>query len=189
MRDHMVTVAAAVAVVMLWAGSAVGQEPSATVRTYQGASYKVADPSLEVFYTIGELKEKKEESKSQPGIVVTTSAAAGGGGEQPAGGEQEARLLRGHSRANEITVSRQGVETWIAWDQVRVIRFTRKPLTGTLLPPYIPYHRYSASLTLVSGQQVEADYVNLGAAIVRGAGQNGRVDIPWEEVEYILFDR
>jgi hypothetical protein len=36
---------------------------------------------------------------------------------------------------------------------------------------------------------VEADYVNMGGAIVRGTAPNGQVDIPWEEVEYIVFER
>lgn len=189
MRDRMVTAMTAAAIVLLLTGSAVGQESSATIRTHQGVAYKVADPSLEVFYTIGEPREKQDESKSQPGIVVTTSAAAGGAGEQPAAGEQEARLLRGHSQASEVTVSRQGVETRFAWDQIRAMRFARKPVAVPSLPPYIPYYRYSVTVSLVSGQQVDADYVNLGPAIVRGLTENGRVDIPWEDVEYIVFDR
>ena len=190
MRDHMVSLAAAVAVVMVLVGSAVGQESSATIRTHQGVSYKVADPSLEVFYTIGEPAEKPAETGTQFGsmINISTSANASTGAEPsgPAGGE--ARLLRGHSRASEFAVWRQGVETRIALDQVRAIRFVRTPLAAAL-PPYIPHYRYSASVSMVTGQQVEADYVNLGAMIVRGVGQNGRVDVPWEEVESIAFER
>jgi hypothetical protein len=191
MRDHMVAVGVAVAVVMLSASSAVGQESSATIRTYQGVSYKVADPSLEVFYTIGEPKEKPAEIGTQFGsmINISTSATSSTGGEPPSPAGTEERLLRGHSRANDLVMSRKGVETRIALDQIRTIRFTRKPVARTALPTYIPHYRYSASVIMVTGQQVEADYVNLGATIVRGVGENGRVDVPWEEVEHIIFDR
>ena len=190
MRDHMVAVGAALAVVMLLVGSAVGQEPSATIRTYQGVSYKVADASLEVFYTIGEPSEKPAESGTQFGsmINISTNATASAGGEPSAPAGNGARLLRGHSRASDFAVWRQGVETRIALDQVRAIRFVRTPLAAAL-PPYIPHYRYSASVSMVTGQQVEADYVNFGAMIVRGVGQNGRVDVPWEEVESIAFER
>lgn len=192
MRGHMVTAVAALVVVMLFVGSAVGQESSATIRTYQGLSYKVTDPSLEVFFTIGEPKEKKEEAKLPTSISISTSASAtGGGGEQPVAGEQEARVLRGHSRASEITVSRQGVETRIALDQIRSLQFARKPVTASGLqpPPYVPYYRYSVSVSLVSGEKLEADYVNLGGVIVRGTAPSGRVGMPWEEVESIVFER
>ena len=190
MRDHVVAVGAALAVVMLLVGSAVAQESSAIIRTYQGVSYKVADASLEVFYTIGEPSEKPVETGTQFGsmINISTNATATAGGEPSAPAGNGARLLRGHSRASEFAMWRQGVETRIALDQVRAIRFVRTPLAAAL-PPYIPHYRYSASVSMVTGQQVEADYVNLGAMIVRGVGQNGRVDVPWEEVESIAFER
>jgi hypothetical protein len=76
-------------------------------------------------------------------------------------------------------------------DQIQAMRFTRMPVAvaGLQLPLYIPYYRYSVSLNLVSGEKLDADYVNLGATIVRGTAPNGRVDIPWEEIEQIIFDR
>jgi hypothetical protein len=185
----MVTAVAAVAIVTVLAAGAAAQESSATVRTYQGLTVKLADPSLEVFYTIGEPKERKEESRFQPGIVVTTNAAAGGAAEQAAPSEQEPTLLRGHSQAADLAVWRQGVETRFAWDQVRAMRFARTPVTVASLPPYIPYYRYAVTVSLVDGQQVEADYVNLGATVMRGMAQNGRVAIPWQDVEYLVFDR
>jgi len=41
----------------------------------------------------------------------------------------------------------------------------------------------------VDGERVEADYVNLGTAMLRGTTPNGRVEIPWEEVEHVIFER
>jgi hypothetical protein len=83
------------------------------------------------------------------------------------------------------------VTTPIAWDQIRVLRFERQPVAveGLRLPPYIQHYKYSASVTLTSGEKVDAGAVNLGGTIVRGTGPTGRVDIPWQEVEYVLFDR
>lgn len=190
---------AAVATVLagLVAG-AVAQEPSATVRTHQGLSFKLTDPSLEVFYTIGEPKEKKEEML--PPIVSVTTALGGIGaaGEQAAGApapppglgaEKEEKLLRGHAQATGIMVSKEGVEYRIQWDRIRAMFFTRKPVNVVGLPSYVPLYRYGVSVTLVDGERVDADYVNLGGAILRGITPDGRVDIPWEEVQQVIFER
>ncbi len=188
-RVGVVTLAIAVAAI---GGGAVGQGPSATVRTYQGIAYRIGDPSLEVFYTIGEPEEKKEDLQNfAPTINVTTNTAAPGGAAPapPPGGEKEEKLLRGHSRATEITVSREGVESRIHWDRIRAMFFTRKPVAVVGLPPYVTHYRYGVSVTLMDGERVEADYVNLGSAMLRGTTPNGRVDIPWEEVQQVIFER
>ncbi len=198
MRSHMVAAGAALAVVMLLVGSAVAQESNATLRTYQGASYKLVDLSMEVFYTIGEPKgfaggATQGTAAQQFGTMITVAPSPGAapGGEQPtsAGPGEEKKLLRGHSQATDVTVSRSGVETRVGWDQVRAMRFARTPVIIGSLPPYVPYYRYTATVSLVNGQQVESDYVNLGAMVLRGTTQNGRVEIPWQEVEYLVFDR
>ena len=200
MRQHMVTVVAIAAVMVLLAGSALAQESSANIRTYQGVSTKVADPSLEVFYTIGEPKGMEGGGSQGSGsqsfgtmINVSSTSSAGAGGDQSAGGGagKEAALLRGHYQANYVTVSSQGVERRLAWDQIRAMRFTRKPVnvTGLQLPPYVPHYKYAVSVNLMSGEKVEADYVNLGATVVRGSTPGGQVEIPWGEIEHVIFDR
>jgi hypothetical protein len=201
MRRHKIVVAATTMVLVLLAGSALAQESSATIRTYQGVSTKVADPSLEVFYTIGEPKGTEGGSSQSSGyqsfgtmINVSSSSSAGTGGDQSAAGGgagKEAALLRGHYQANYVTVSSQGVEKRLAWDQIRAMRFTRKPVnvTGLQLPPYVPHYKYAVSVNLMSGEQVEADYVNLGATVVRGSTPGGQVEIPWGEIEHVTFDR
>ncbi len=196
MRGHIVTAVAAVAVVVFLVGNAPAQDVNATIRTYQGVSYKVTDPTLEVFYTVGEPKETTGQTIPS-GFQSATNlpsgmSVSGGGGEQPAAaGGKEEPLLRGHSQMGNLTVSSQGVETRIALDQIRTIRFARMPVSvpGLQLPPYIPYYRYSASVSLMSGEKVEADYVNLGETIIRGLVKGGRVDVPWEGVESIVFER
>jgi hypothetical protein len=201
MRQYMITAVAIVAVILSLAGSAPGQDINGTIRTYQGVSYNVADLSLEVLYTIGEPKSIGHNPSqvtglqpSGPLVSVTNMGGTPSGGEQPGGGgAAEERLLRGHSRTTEITVWRQGVETRIPLDQIRAMRFGRKPVTaagaGLRMPPYVPDYKYSASVILITGERVEADYVNLGATIVRGTAPNGQVEIPWGEVESIIFER
>src|SRR5574341_1055734 len=138
-----VTVGAAVAALV---GDPAAQEPSATVRTRQGPSYRVADPSLEVFYTIGEPKEKKEEGQ---GFQSTINVGVGGGGymggaggpagqaagppEAPGGpgAEKEEKLLRGHARATAISVWKEGAEIQIAWDPIRAMLFARSLVTSS----------------------------------------------------------
>ena len=201
MRQHKTTVAAITMVVVMLTGTALAQDTSATIRTYQGIAYKVADPSLEVFFTIGEPKGTEGSASQGSGgyqsfgtmINVSSTSSAGGGGDQSAGGgaAKDGGLLRGHYPANHITVSNQGVEKRIAWDQIRAMRFARKPVTiaGLQLPPYVPHYKYAVSVSLMSGEQMEADYVNLGATVVRGIMPGGRVEIPWGEIETIVFDR
>ncbi len=196
MRQLMVTAATTVAVVVLLVGSAPGQDINGTIRTYQGVSYRVAEPTLEMSYTIGEPKSighnPSQVSGVQSGSInITTVSGGPSGGEQPGGGAAEERLLRGHSRATEFAVWRHGIEGRIAWDEIRSMRFARNPVTvaGLRMPPYIPDFKYSVSVVLITGEQVEADYVNLGGAIVRGTMPTGRLEIPWQEVETIIFER
>ena len=194
---HLTIGAVVVAVALIcWTGNALSQESRATVRTYQGVSYKLADPSLEVFYTIGEPKEKKDEGLAQsfqPTIAIAATAGAPpSGGEQAASGDggagKEDKLLRGHSRATEIAIVKDGVETRVAWDRIRSLSFYRKAITTSGLPPYVPYYRYAASAVLLDGARVDGDYVNLGTTMLRGQTPTGRVDIPWEQVEQIVVD-
>ncbi len=198
MRQLMVTAAITVAVVVLLVGSAPGQDITGTIRTYQGISYRVAEPTLEMSYTIGEPKSighnPSQVTGGQSGSINITTMSGGGpsGGEQPGGGgAAEERLLRGHSRVTDFTVWRQGVEARIPLDQIRAMRFARNPVTVASLrmPPYIPDYKYSVSVVLITGERVEADYVNLGATIVRGTAPSGQVNIPWGEVESIIFER
>jgi hypothetical protein len=41
----------------------------------------------------------------------------------------------------------------------------------------------------VDGSTVEGDYVNLGTAILRGVTPEGRVDVPWLDIQTIRFTR
>jgi tetrahydrodipicolinate N-succinyltransferase len=53
-----------------------------------------------------------------------------------------------------------------------------------------PTHvRYAADIALTDGGRIAADYVNLGATILRGASVDGRIDIPWQDIEVLSFTR
>ena len=176
---------------------ASAQESIATVRTHQGATLRMGDPSLEVSYTIGELKDKNGESQGSQ-TITNFQMPAGGPGEQSAtgysaaggaAGEKAPPLLHGHARAGGMTASKDGVEIRVDWERIRAISFARTPAPSAGLPPYIPQYRYSASITLTNGERIDADYVNLGGTILKGTTPNGHVDIPWQDVAHIVFDR
>jgi hypothetical protein len=196
MRQGTLGIAMVLASVVVLVSSALAEESRATVRTRAGDSYEVSNPTLEVFHTLGEPKERRAEPTGLQSSITFTSSTPypSQQGDQPAGGEPGAdtgkeKLLRGHSRLTELVVWRQGVEIRIPWNRLRNIRLARQPVFDSGLPPYVPHYRYSASVSLVDGEQVEADYVNLGTALLRGSRTVGRIDIPWEEIEYVTFER
>ena len=39
------------------------------------------------------------------------------------------------------------------------------------------------------GSRIESEYVNLGALRLRGTTPQGRVDLPWQELESVRFER
>ncbi|MFQ5520232.1 MAG: peptidoglycan-associated lipoprotein Pal, partial [Candidatus Methylomirabilia bacterium] len=69
--------------------------------------------------------------------------------------------------------------------------FFRQPVEKSPLPPYVAatHFRHSATVVLVDGSSVEGDYVNLGTTVLRGMTPEGRVDIPWREIENVRFER
>lgn len=185
------------------AGAAAAQDVTADVRTWSGQSWRIAQPSLEVFYTIV--------SRAQEG-----SGGGGGGVAQVAGmtqlglgllgrqtvdpslitmnrlfGSQAPDTIQGHRQASEITLYREGVATQIPVASIATLTFTRQAVQDSSLPPYVAdtHVRSGATAVLADGTRVEADYVNLGTMIVRGMTPAGRVDIPWQNVQTLEFRR
>jgi peptidoglycan-associated lipoprotein len=50
------------------------------------------------------------------------------------------------------------------------------------------HFRYFATAELVDGSRVEGDYVSLGTTVLRGMTPQGRVDIPWQDIENVSFE-
>jgi len=189
------------------AGTAAAQDVTAAVRTWSGQSWQVTQPSLEVFYTI---VSKTQESTAGGGGGGGTSVGQFGSmstlglaglGRQYVDpslftlnrlfGAQAPDTIQGHRQAQEITVYRQGVATQIAVANIASVAFTRQLVQDSSLPPYFSHThvRSAANVTLIDGTRVDADYVNLGGMLMRGAIPGGRVDIPWQDIQTLEFRR
>jgi hypothetical protein len=204
---------------VLGPASGLAQEVTAEVRTWSGQSYKVSEPTFEVFYTI---------------VPPVTAALGGGGGYAPGtaaapgapavtGGETQlaqptatigvgtvgfqagtsmqaaaGTLLptgpaskQGRRQQEFLTMFRSGVEFHVPVANLRNLTFLRQPVNRSPLPPYASrtHFRHAAIAVLVDGSKVEADYANLGTAILRGVLPEGTVDIPWDDIESVTFLR
>jgi len=185
------------------AGSAAAQDVTATVRTWNGQSWQIAQPSLEVFYTI--VSRSQEGTSGGGGSVGQVSGMANLGlgllGRQTADpslitlnrlfGSQAPDTIQGHRQAQEITVYRGGVATQIAVASIATLAFARQPIQDSSLPPYIAntHVRSTAIVLLTDGTRVEADYVNLGGMLIRGTIPGGRIDSPWQDTQTVEFRR
>ena len=185
------------------ASSAAAQDVTAAVRTWSGQSWQIAQPSLEVFYTI---VSKSQEAQGGGGTGVgqlggMTNLGLGVLGRQAVDpslftlnrlfGSQAPDTIQGHRQAQEITVYRGGVATQIAVASIATLAFARQPVQDSSLPPYIAntHVRSSATVLLTDGTRVEADYVNLGGMLLRGTIPGGRIDIPWQDIQTVEFRR
>lgn len=180
---------------------AVAQDVTAEVRTWTGQSLRLDQPSLEVYYTIVPGKEKEGGAPATP-VGGAPGAATGGGGTAgvtlsgtaKALGtflDQGSESMQGHRQARTLTLRRGSVETRVPVGSIASLAFTRQPVKNTTLPPHVAgtHFRYGATVVLTDGSRLEGDYVNLGTTLLRGTTPQGRVDIPWEEIETIRFQR
>jgi hypothetical protein len=181
-------------------GTAAAQDVTAAVRTWSGQSLQLSQPSLEVFYTI---VSKAQESAAGGGAV---GGRVGQGGLGALGtqyqdpslftlnrlfGSQAPDTIQGHRQAGDITVYRGGVATQSALERIASLAFTRQAVKDSSLPPYVAgtHTRSAATVVLTDGARVDADYVNLGAMLLRGTTPGGRVDIPWQDIQTVEFRR
>ena len=189
---------ALVACLALWATPSLAQDMSADVRTWSGQSWRLAQPSLEVFYTIPAPPKGGTDSYAapQPGTAGGSSSKSslsmtGSLGALESFFDSGPGPRQGHRQADYITLSRGGVETRLPIASVTSLTFTRQPVSGSPLPPYFVrrHIRYGATATLTDGSRVEGDYVNFGTLVLRGQTAEGRVDISWEDIESVRFQR
>jgi hypothetical protein len=97
---------------------------------------------------------------------------------------------QGRRQQEIVTLFRQGVETQVPVANIASLAFTRSDVKSPL-PPYASgaHFRHAVTATLTDGSKIEADYVNLGTALLRGTAPQGRIDIPWDAIESIAFRR
>lgn len=162
---------------------AAAQEVTAEVRTWAGESWRLFQPSLEVFYTIMPPQGEKPER------VDTTVSVQATVEDLPKLQEQVVGPRQGHRQTGVVTLSRRGVETQIPLARIRSLQFFRQAVEKSPLPAYVAstHYRTAATAVLVDGSRVEADYVNLGTTVLRGMTPEGRVDIPWQDIENVRF--
>ena len=180
---------------------AVAQETTAEVRTWGGQSMVLTGPWIEVFYTVIPRSWGGEEMTPPTGGVPVPPMGMGGGTQPEIRGsfqslqrtfQQEGpQKLRGQRETSVLTLSRDGVEVKVPVERLATLIIARKPVAGSSLPPYIsPIHqRYGATAVLTDGSRIEADYLNFGTAVLRGTTPQGRVDVPFEQIESIRFSR
>ena len=206
MSSRMLIGSLALAVAVAAVSPAAAQDVTAEVRTWNGQSLRLSQPSLEVFYTI----VPREEG---PGGVQVPGAAGGAPGSMGSGASSGSLIgtevtgsirnlsrlfrasgpepLQGNRQAETVSITQAGVERRIPLETITDLAFKRAHVSNSTLPPYVaPTHfTYAASVLLNDGSRVDGDYVNLGTAILRGLTPQGRVDIPWQDIEVVRFSR
>jgi hypothetical protein len=186
------------------ARGAAAQDVTAAVRTWSGQALELAQPSLEVFYTIVSKTQESSAPAGGTGVGQVTgmgSLGLGGLGTQYVDpslatlnrlfGSQAPDTIQGHRQAQDITVYRDGVATQIALGRIASLAFTHQAVADSPLPPYIAasHVRSAATVLLTDGTRVDANYVNLGTMLLRGTTPGGRVDIPWQDIQTVEFRR
>lgn len=188
---------------------AQAQDITADVKTWSGQSWRLSEPSLEVFYTI---VSKPQEHSASGGagasagsgmdkVTSFNSLSLGGLGRESVDpslatlgrffGKTAPDTIQGHRQGQEITAYRGGVATQVPLGNISSITFKRQPVRDSSLPPYVAatHIRHAADIALADGTRIDADYVNLGTAILRGITPDGRMDIPWQDIEVLRFAR
>jgi hypothetical protein len=206
MTPRMFIASLALAVAAAAASSAAAQEVTAEVRTWSGQALQLSQPSLEVFYTIVP-KEEGPGGQQLPGGAGGAPGAMGSGtstgslvGTEVSGSirglsrlfrDNGPEPLQGNRQATTMSLTQAGVERRIPLEAIKDLTFKRMPVSNSSLPPYVAatHFRYAASALLTDGSRVDGDYVNLGTAILRGMTPQGRVDIPWQDIEAVRFSR
>jgi hypothetical protein len=186
-----------VACLALWVTPSAAQDVSAEVRTWSGESWRLAQPSFEIFYTIpvpaqgggggsygapAPVGIKGPSSLSMSGPLSALEGYFGDAGPEP---------RQGHRQAEYITIRRGTVERQLPLASLASLTFTRQSVSGSTLPPYYVgrHFRYAATAVLTDGSRVEGDYINLGTLVLRGQTGQGRLDISWEDIESVRFHR
>jgi hypothetical protein len=209
--DHHMNRHALIAILaLIWVAAlalpAPAQDVTADVRTWSGQSWRLSQPSLEVFYTIvskppdqgapagggrGEMDKVTSLNSMTLGNLSRESVDPSLMTLNRFFGKSAPETIQGHRQGQEITAYRAGVATQVPLDNISSIIFKRQPVRDSSLPPYVAatHIRHGADIALADGTRIDADYVNLGTAIVRGTTPEGRMDIPWQDIEVLRFAR
>jgi hypothetical protein len=191
MSRNALTLAMGLAVLAVTAGPVRAQSVTAEVRTFAGQTYRLTDASLEVLYTIVvPRKDQGGPSETAPTTGARTPMLFGSAASISQFLDKGPEPLQGHRQSDTLTLRKDGVEMRVSLADVSALHFMRERVRSTLPPHLSPHHyRYAATAVLLDGTRIEGDYVNLGTTFVRGRAAQGRLDIPWDEIETLRFTR
>lgn len=176
---------------LVCATSAGAQSRPAEIRTWDGQTFLIADPAIDVFYTIApppkegnalpDAEKRQTQGANRAGLMLSLDAVKSLTDKRPDVAMQH------HRRMDTVTLVRDEVEVRVPVERLSSLTFFRHPVRSTL-PPYVAagHRRTTAVAVLVDGSRVEGD-VNLGWTFVRGAAPQGRVDLPWDRIEVLRF--
>ena len=208
MNRHAIIAILALAGLAALALPARAQDITADVKTWSGQSWRLSQPSLEVFYTVvstpaeeGQAGVGRGGSTGMDKVTSFNNLTVGPLGRDSVDpsvqtltrffGRTPPHTIQGHRQGQDVTAYRGGVATQIPLGNISSITFKRQPVRDSSLPPYVAATdiRYAADIALADGTRIDADYVNLGTAILRGTTPEGRIDIPWQDIEVLRFIR
>ena len=206
MNRHAIIAILALAGLAALALPAQAQDITADVKTWSGQSWRLSQPSFEVFYTIVSTQDLGDQggmrgSAAMDKVTSFNNLTLGGLNRESVDpslmtlnrlfGKAAPDTIQGHRQGQEITAYRGGVATQVSLGNISSITFKRQPVRDSSLPPYVAatHIRHAADIALADGTRIDADYVNLGTAILRGTTPDGRLDIPWQDIEVLRFVR
>ena len=178
--------------------AAAADDMKVEVRTWTGQTWRLSQAAFDQFATIvprteeaGKATPQSEATSVVGGTGRSRGAFFGNAQELSQLFEKKAEPVQVRHEATAVAIVKDGVETRVPIERIASLLFHRQPICTSTLPPYVAsgHFRYSATAVLTDGSRVEGDYVNLGSFRVRGTGPQGRVDMPWEELEVVRFER
>ena len=188
----------------LSATPALAQDVTADVRGWDGRTWRITAPSFEVFYTV--VPPPVQGTVAAPTVSGASGASTQGGTtsttiafdpyftRRPQEGyalSQGPSLKQGTRQQSAVTLVNNGVATGVPIANIATLTFARQQVSNTGLPPHLAggQYRHGATAVLTDGSRVAGDYVNLGTAVLRGTTPQGTVDIPWQQIETVRFQR
>ena len=183
-------VSGALCAALLHAPATNAQAPTAEVRTWSGQDVVMSEPVIDTHYTVIIQKDTAGTAPVAEGVSAAAPLEIRGSVRALSNYLQPDIVSRwGRRPVNEVRVQKDGVETRVPLDGIRSLLFTRQLVTRNTLPVYhAPRHfRHAVTVIFQDGSKLEGDYVNLGTAVLTGTTAQGRVEIPWEEIELLRF--
>ena len=198
MTRTLLVVSVALAVVMASTLPVGSQEVVADVETWRGGSVRIAQPSLDVLYTI--VPPRRQVPGAGPTATTGGPGAAGAPAATSGTPSSGASLIgfglstapsdatQTRDRLQTLTFVRDGIETRIPFERIADLVVERRDVASSL-PPYIRPTQYSAKAVLTDGSTIDATSVSFGMIILRGTGPQGAIELPLEDVKTLKIKR